>query len=145
MQLRWIPRVAWSIWALIALLLVLGPSNARAADGFLLVATPEQAGHYARTVIAVTTYKAEGDGERYLGLLLNKPTNVQLAELFPAFKPAAKFKEPVYVGGPVQLSNIFVVYRGKPPVAAKHPHGVLPMIPGVVLALEADVIDGIIE
>jgi putative transcriptional regulator len=113
---------------------------ARAADlsePVMLVAKPELAEFYAHSVLFV---RPVGDG-RHIGLILNRPTPITLGKLFPEHAASAKVADPVYLGGPVATEGIFAMVH-----AAQSPGGrSLPLMAGLFLAVDGDVVDGIIE
>jgi len=75
----------------------------------LLVASPALQGPYQQTaLIAVPA------GDRHLGFILNRATDVKLATLFPDHAPSAKVADPVYFGGPEMANALFVVVRSNP-------------------------------
>jgi len=113
---------------------------ARAADltqPMLLVAKPELSEFYSHTVLFV---RPIGQG-RHIGLILNRPTPVTLGKLFPDHAASAKVVDPVYLGGPVATDAIFAMVQ-----TAQSPGGrSVPMMNDLFLAVDGDVVDGIIE
>jgi putative transcriptional regulator len=113
---------------------------ARAADlaqPILLVAKPELSEFYSHTVLFV---RPIGQG-RHIGLILNRPTPMTLGKLFPEHAASAKVADPVYLGGPVAADAIFAMVH-----SAKSPGGrSVPMMDDLFLAVDGDVVDGIIE
>jgi putative AlgH/UPF0301 family transcriptional regulator len=66
------------------------------AAGRLLVATPKMRdADFAQAVILLVHSDAQGA----IGLIVNRPTEVPLAHLFPNLKDAPTGKAPVYLGG----------------------------------------------
>lgn len=62
----------------------------------LLAASPQLSGSYARTVLlALPT----GHGT-HIGFILNRPTEIHLAAVFPELPAAKQIASPVFVGGP---------------------------------------------
>jgi putative transcriptional regulator len=53
-------------------------------------------------------------GERHLGFIVNRATDVKLATLFPEHAPSAKVADPVYFGGPEMVDALFAVVRHNP-------------------------------
>ena len=113
---------------------------ARAADldqPLLLVAKPELSEFYSHTVLMV---RPIGNG-RHIGVILNRPTPLTLGKLFPDHAPSAKVVDPVYLGGPVATEAIFAMVH-----TAKSPGGrSVPLMSDLFLAVDSDVVDGIIE
>jgi len=107
------------------------------AQPILLVAKPELSEFYSHTVLFV---RPIGNG-RHMGLILNRPTPMTLGKLFPDHGPSAKVVDPVYLGGPVATDAIFAMVQ-----AAQSPGGrSVPMMNGLFLAVDGEVVDGIIE
>jgi len=71
--------------------------------GKLLLAAPTlRDPNFARTVVLVGVHNEEGA----MGVVLNRPSQVPVAEAVPQLEQAVGDEEPVYVGGPVQQSSI---------------------------------------
>jgi putative transcriptional regulator len=87
--------------------------------GRLLVATPQLTDpHFARTVVLLLQCDAE-DGS--LGLVLNRPTGTEVAEVLESWDPLAAAPGVVFTGGPVQPNSAICLGHGRPgapPVAA---------------------------
>ena len=67
--------------------------------GTLLVATPRLTDpHFARSVVFVIDHRAEGT----LGVILNRPSEVSVADVLPSWGPHTTRPSAVYVGGPVE-------------------------------------------
>lgn len=99
-----------------ALLLAPPPALAQAetARTFLLVAQPDMLDpNFSRTVVLVM--RPEDGGP--LGVILNRPTNVQLRELFPERAELTGRDDLVFFGGPVQPDALLFAFRSavKPP------------------------------
>src|SRR6266446_938076 len=88
-----------------ALLLMPAPAlaQAEAARTFLLVAQPDMLDpNFSRTVVLVMHPEDSGP----LGLILNRPTNIQLRELYPERAELTGRDDLVFFGGPVQPDEI---------------------------------------
>jgi putative transcriptional regulator len=71
--------------------------------GQLLLASPAlHDPNFRRAVVLVGVHSAEGA----MGVVLNRPSAVTVAEAVPQLEQAVDDLEPVYVGGPVQPSSI---------------------------------------
>jgi len=97
-------------------LLCCGARGARAAStaedlskALLLVATPDLDGPYRRTAIVAVPM-----GEKHIGFILNRASDVKLAALLPDFPPAAKIADPVYIGGPEMAGSLFAMVPRDP-------------------------------
>ena len=81
---------------------------------FLLVAQADMLDpHFSRTVVLVM--RPEDGGP--LGIILNRPTNVQMRELYPERTELAGRDDLVFYGGPVQPDALLFAFRStvKPP------------------------------
>ena len=101
-------------------MLLLAPAPALAqtetARTFLLVAQPDMLDpNFSRTVVLVTRPEDSGP----LGVILNRPSNVQLRELYPDRKELTGRDDLVFFGGPVQPDALLFAFRS----AAKPPKG----------------------
>lgn len=93
-------------------LLALGALAAQARDPgkpLLLVASPELQGPYRQTALVAVPL-----GDKHLGFILNRASEVKLATLFPDHAACAKVADPVYFGGPEMTEAIFAVVRRNP-------------------------------
>jgi len=113
-------------------------ANANADEAFLLVATSAlNQSNYRRTVILSLPI----GGDRHLGIILNRPSQRTLGELFPEHAPSKKVAEPVFFGGPMSQRAVFALTRG-----AESPGlGSLRIMNGLFLAMTATTVDRIIE
>src|ERR1700757_2444787 len=74
--------------------------------GHLLVASPGMLDpNFRRTVVLVTEHTEEGAA----GLVLNRPSPVEVAGAVPQLEPVVDDGEPVWVGGPVQPEAVLVL------------------------------------
>ena len=107
------------------------------AEAVLLVAKPELGAAYGHTVLIA---KRVAD-ERYVGLILNRPTRTSLGALFPDHQPSKKVVDPLHFGGPIAFDVVFALVRTE-----KSPgEGSLQFAPDLFLATSAPVIDAVIE
>jgi putative transcriptional regulator len=96
-----------------ALLLLAGmPAFCQSEDlalGRLLVASRDLGDpNFAKTVILLVHY-AEGQGA--VGLVINKRTDVPISRVFHDLKEASGRKDPVYIGGPVELNSVLALLK----------------------------------
>ena len=74
--------------------------------GHLLVASPSLLDpNFRRTVVLVTEHTEEGAA----GLVLNRPSPVEVAAAVPQLEPLVEDGEQVWVGGPVQPEAVLVL------------------------------------
>jgi putative transcriptional regulator len=82
---------------------------AASARGRLLVATPDlRDPNFARTVVLVL----EHDDDGALGVVLNRPSETDVAELFPDWRAAVPEPTVAFVGGPVSPDSVIALARG---------------------------------
>ena len=122
------------------LLPVLGASIAQAHDAsqpVLLVAKPELGEFYRSTVLLAVPAR----NGYHIGVIVNRPTQTTLARLFPDHAPSKLVRDPVYLGGPDHVNNIFaMVSRSESPGGHS-----IPLMDGLFLAVDVDIVDAIIE
>lgn len=90
----------------------------RLAAGRLLVATPALRGpFFQRSVILLLEYSAESGA---LGVVVNRATDVSLAQVLPGEPALAGGAHRAWIGGPVGRDRITVLFRasGAPPLPA---------------------------
>ena len=114
---------------------------ARAVDlsqAVILVASNRLAGSiYEQTVILAAPLPQGG----HLGFVVNRPTNMKLESLFPDQASTHNVVEPVYAGGPILPRAVFAVMRKAP----DNNGAFLPLMPGLVIAIDGATVDRIIE
>jgi putative transcriptional regulator len=117
-------------------------------------ATPGHAASTAETVILVAKrqlndpfYKSTVliarpmGGDQHVGVIINRPTRMTLAQLFPEHKPSQKVADPVFLGGPQNASVIFALVRRPASPGGKS----LRLLPDLYMAFETATVDQIIE
>jgi len=68
--------------------------------------------NFAGSVVLVMNHVADGP----VGVIINRPTPMTVAELFPDRKRLAMIRDKVYFGGPVEFGTVWFLFR-----AAKRP------------------------
>lgn len=101
------------------------PSEGVAIDEparFLVANESLEGSIFAQSVILMLRH----DGQGAFGLIINKPTEATAAEVFDELESASGRADPVFIGGPVQTSTVFLLLRGDsgPPGS----HAVLPSV-----------------
>ena len=117
-----------------ALALALVPAWALAqqvqpANGLFLVAKPSLVDpNFVRTVVLVT----QAEDASTVGVIINRPTPLRLAELLPGERDAQNYRDAVYEGGPVMRQVIVALFRsaGTPESPAFH------VLKGVYLSMQ---------
>lgn len=90
-----------------------GQASATLAKGRLLVATETSNDpHFARSVVLILDYGTHGA----VGLTINHPTPVTLAEALPQIDGLGHSSDKVYLGGPVARGQSFVLIRSTQPL-----------------------------
>jgi len=123
---------------LAALLLVVGASwptaaeNQKSLTAILLVARGElRDPNFANSVVLVMNNL----GPAPIGLVVNRPTEISVARLFPGLKNLASLHDKVYFGGPVDLESVWFLFR-----AAKAPEHAIQAIAGIYLSSSRDLL-----
>jgi len=70
-------------------------------------------------------------GPAPVGVIVNRPTRVTVAHLFPDLKQLAKVPDKVYFGGPVEIETVWFLIR-----APKQPEHAVPTCDGVYLSAD---------
>jgi putative transcriptional regulator len=79
-----------------------------ASTGFLLVASQQMPDpRFSRTVLVVTKHGSTGGS---IGIIINRPQDITLDKIFPAYPGAGKLK--LFYGGPVFPTQISYLVRG---------------------------------
>lgn len=129
-------------FVLALLVLLAGAAGAaRAADpsrAVMLAASEQLAGTpYEETILIAAPLPQGGQ----IGFIVNRPTDVKLAAIFPEHAPSHKVVDPVYVGGPAFAEGIFAVTREAPEGDAQ----VVALMPGLVAVIDGPGVDRVIE
>lgn len=99
--------------------------------GQLVVATPSLSDpNFARTVVLLLQAD-EDDGA--LGLVLNRPTGTEVAEVLPDWAPLAGEPPVVFTGGPVQPNAAICLGHGRPGGPTPASYAVFEGVPGTSL------------
>jgi len=125
-----------------AILAIAWAAPTRAADpdddSIILVAKRQlQDRLYGSTIVLSRPIGAD----RHVGFIINKPTQVSLAKLFPGHEPSKKVVDPVFLGGPVSPEVIFALVQGKQSPGGRS----IKILDDLYLAIDSDVVDSVIE
>jgi putative transcriptional regulator len=99
------------VLATVALLAAWAPASAQSiADGMLLVASPMlEDPNFSRTVVLVLRH----DGNGTLGVVVNRPTTLEPAVVFPELATGVgAYTGRLYRGGPVSPARVLFLVRG---------------------------------
>jgi putative transcriptional regulator len=124
-----LPLLAW----MLAL-----PSQAAepAANAIFLVASPElRDPNFRETVVLVT--QPPGGGP--FGLVINRPLDLPLSEVFSDYESLKGRKEVLYAGGPVARDGLVFLVRGTKP-----PQGAMLFLPDVYLTADIEHIESLL-
>lgn len=113
------------------------PAHSQSIDEpVLAVATPELQGLYQGTVLLAVPL-----GDQHIGMILNRPMNKSLADLFPTDAASKAVPGFVHDGGPMNRDAIFaMVYAA----ASPGPHSLM-LMPGLWLVAHGPSVDRLIE
>jgi len=81
------------------------------------------------------------DGGGHVGFIVNKPTKMSLAELFPEHEASKKVADPLFLGGTVDMNLVFALVE----THGSRKDGTIPIAPDLFLAYETKAVDRIIE
>lgn len=106
-------------------------------NGVFLVAKPGlQDRNFSETVILVT----QTADSSTVGVILNRPTNLNLRQFLPESAALENYREPVFFGGPVMRQALVALFHAEEPPAAPafhvlknlyltmHPDNILPLL-----------------
>ena len=115
-----------------------GPLRAAEPGAMMLVATPALTDPlYGATVLVAHPI----GGGQFLGLIVNKPTTVTVAQAFPKHAPSQKVLDPIFVGGPERPNSIFALVNSE-----QNPgKGTIQLAPDLFLVLAGTTVDQVIE
>ncbi len=85
--------------------------------GQLLIAAPQLVDYFRRTVVLVLEHNEEGA----MGLVLNRPTETEVAEAVPALAELTGTEEVVHSGGPVEPGAVLALGDFEDPEEAGTP------------------------
>ena len=80
-------------------------------------------------------------GGGHVGFIVNKPTSVTLAELFPEHEPSKKGADPLFLGGTVDMNLVFALVEEH----GSRKDGSVRIAPDIFLAYDTKAVDRIIE
>lgn len=114
------------------------PAWAEDNDAVLLVANPQfRDPTYRHTVLLAAALENGG----HIGVIVNRPTNQSLSNLFPEHEPSKKVIDPVYFGGPFSRSALVAVVRRD----TSPGQGSVELMAHLYMAINVSTIDRIIE
>jgi len=123
-------------WLAIVALVLAGPLGAQ-PNGILLIAKPGLPDpNFSQTVVLVT-HTDEGSP---VGVIINRPTELKLADVAPRIRGAQDFGDVLYSGGPVMREVLIALFRTETPPA----EAAFQVLPGVYLTMHPAAIEALI-
>ncbi len=105
--------------------------------GVFLIATPSlRDPNFRQTVVLLCEHGPEGA----LGVVVNRPTEMNIAEVLPQVPVLEGQGHRVYAGGPVQKNSLLVLYRLNEEIEDAHP-----VLDGVYLGGSMETLERILE
>lgn len=102
-----------------------GPREELAKGKFLVASRHLQDPNFRETVVLLVDYGLDGA----MGLVINRPSVVKLATVFPDIKELKQRKDIIYVGGPVDVNKMLLLIR-----SPEIPEGATAVTPGVYIS-----------
>jgi putative transcriptional regulator len=84
-----------------------GSREELAKGKFLVAGRQLQDPNFRETVVLLIEYGLEGA----MGLVINRPSSVKLATIFPDIKELKQLKDTIYVGGPVAVNQVLMLIK----------------------------------
>ena len=106
------------------------------AIGRLLIATPQVGSFFTESVVVLVDHGEHGS----LGLIVNRPLELSLAELLSDEEGAKGHGEPAFFGGPVAPGQILLLVRSARPL-----HGGAPVLDGVTVSGSRETLRALLE
>jgi putative transcriptional regulator len=79
--------------------------------------------------------------DQHIGFIVNRPTKVTLAQLFPEHAPSRKVPDPVFLGGPISSESIFALVQ-----TSKNPGGrSVKLSEDLFAVIDGKLVDDVIE
>jgi putative transcriptional regulator len=106
--------------------------------GILLIATPAlQDPNFRQSVVLLCEHGAEGA----LGVVINRPTEINITEVLPQIPILEGQRHRVYAGGPVQRNNLLILFR----LSEEEPQDTHHVVDGVYLGGNLQTLERILE
>jgi len=137
-------KAPWQAAALLAMLVALAgctgggvakraaAEEAQRADAILITARGELQDPFFRDAVVLVT---NGIGPGPVGVIMNRPTRVPVARLFPDIEALAKTNVRVYFGGPVRPGAVSFLFRAEAP-----PERATAILDGIYLSTDEDLL-----
>jgi len=92
---------------------------------------------YGSTIVLAKPVQGGG----HVGFIVNRPTKMSLAELFPEHEASKKVADPLFLGGTVDMNLVFALVETQ----GNRKDGAIRITPDLFLAYETKAVDRIIE
>ena len=92
---------------------------------------------YGSTIVLAKPVQGGG----HVGFIVNRPTKMSLAELFPEHEASKKVADPLFLGGTVDMNLVFALVETQ----GNRKDGAIRIAPDLFLAYETKAVDRIIE
>lgn len=133
------PRLQRGVAGVLCALLLLSVESwlAAAADTkpmtaiFLVARTELPDPNFADSVVLVMNNLGDGP----VGLIINRPTKIPVAELFPDLKRLAPLHDRIYFGGPVEIRTVWFLFR-----AVKRPEHAIEACDGIYVSADRELL-----
>lgn len=102
---------------------------------YLLAGRKLRDSNFFRAVVLVVEHNETGS----MGLVLNRPTDVEVRTALAGHFDLPEADDPVYFGGPVEPNALFLLHD-----AAEQSGGELPVLPGLFVGANAEVFEKIV-
>ncbi len=116
----------------------LASATAAPGDTLLLVAKRQfEDPIYGSTIVLAKPVQGGG----HVGFIVNRPTKMSLAELFPEHEASKRVADPLFLGGTVDMNLVFALVE----THGSRKDGAIRIAPDIFLAYETKAVDRIIE
>ncbi|MFA5913573.1 MAG: YqgE/AlgH family protein [Burkholderiales bacterium] len=130
-------RVLLLLAALLGAAPPLPAQSGDSANGVFLVASPALADPNFRHSVLLVTQMADGGS---IGFIVNRPGRLSLAQILPHNEVLKRFTEPLYLGGPVEATGLFAMFRAK-----DKPPGALRVLGDLSFAMDPAVVEQLLH
>jgi putative transcriptional regulator len=127
--------LAGTFCALLLLLATAWPTSAadsKSLTAILLVARPELTDSFFADSIVLVMNNL---GPAPVGIIINRPTPIPVAHLFPDLKRLAQLHDRVYFGGPVEFGSVWFLFH-----AGTRPEHAIQALDGVYISADRDLL-----
>jgi putative transcriptional regulator len=137
---RILRRFPFGLMLLTALMIALSTATAFADDKpYFLVATPDLSDPvFERSVVLMLPPGVPP--ELVVGLIVNKPTEVEVKKLYPKAASLKGVADDAFLGGPVEPASPSIMMRG-----SSAPSNVAHLLDDLYLVTDADLVSGLLE